>query len=253
MTTRLPTFATTLVAGLLLGLGAGFAADLGGATLRVGSDTTSPPMEYVDTDSGKIVGFDVDLVNAACARINCTAEFITTGWDGIFAALQQGQFDLVASGVSITPERQQVMDFSDPYLVNGQAILVQVANQGLTVDDFKAGHHKLAAQANTTDAATAEEIVGKDNLQAYDTFNAAILALQNGDVDGVVINGANAPAYEAQFAGQLVASIRDLKSDPLGLVFQKGDARRDAFNAALAELKADGTIDELIAKYWKAE
>lgn len=253
MKTRLPAFAAAFAAGLLFSLSAGLAADLGGATLRVGSDTTSPPMESIDTGSGQIVGFDVDLVNAVCERINCKAEFITTGWDGIFAALQEGQFDLVASGVSITPERQEVMDFSEPYLVNGQAVLVQVANQGLTVDDFKAGNHKLAAQANTTDAATAEEIVGKDNLQAYDTFNAAILALQNGDVDGVVINGANAPAYEAQFAGQLVASIRDLKSDPLGLVFQKGDVRRDAFNEALAELKADGTIDKLVAKYWKAE
>lgn len=243
-----------LTAALIaLGLASGaHAADLGGATLRVGSDTTSPPMESIDPASGAVVGFDVDVVNAICAKINCKAEFITTGWDGIFAALQEGQFDLVASGVSITDERKAVMDFSDPYIVNGQAILVKVENQALTVDDFKGGK-KLAAQANTTDAATAEEIAGKENVMAYDTFNAAILALQNGDVDGVVINGANAPAYEAQFAGQLVAPIRDLKADPLGLVFQKGNAGRDAFNEGLAAIKADGTLDGLIAKYWAAE
>ncbi len=244
---------TRLALAFSLLLSPAMAADLGGVTLRVGSDTTSPPMEYIDSASGAIVGFDVDVVNAICAKINCTAEFITTGWDGIFAALQGGQFDLVASGVSITEERSAVMDFSEPYIINGQAILVQVDNQALTVADFQAGGHRLAAQANTTDAATAEEIVGKDNVQAYDTFNAAVLALQNGDVDGVVINGANAPAYEAQFAGQLVASIRDLKSDPLGLVFQKGDARRDAFNEGLAAIKADGTLDALIAKYWTAQ
>ena len=94
------------------------AADLGGKLLKVGSDTTSPPMESIDPATGQVVGFDVDVVNAVCAKINCQAEFVTTGWDGIFAALDQGSFDLVASGVSITEERKKAMDFSDPYIVN---------------------------------------------------------------------------------------------------------------------------------------
>lgn len=242
----------SLVAALCLGT-ASFAADLGGATLKVGSDTTSPPMEFIDPATGAIVGFDVDVVNAICERINCKAEFVTTGWDGIFTALQEGQFDLVASGVSITEERQQVMDFSEPYIVNGQAILVRATDAALTVEDFKGGQRKLSAQANTTDAATAEEIAGKESVQAYDTFNGSVLALRNGDVDGVVINGANAGAYEAEFAGELVVTIRDLKADPLGLVFQKGDERAAAFNEGIAAIKADGTLSALIAKYWTAE
>ena len=237
------TKALTLLAALALG-SAAQAADLGGAMLKVGSDTTSPPMEFIDPATGAIVGFDVDVVNAICERINCKAEFVTTGWDGIFTALQEGQFDLVASGVSITEERQQVMDFSEPYIVNGQAILVRAADAGLTVDDFTGGQRKLSAQANTTDAETAGEIAGKDSVQAYDTFNGAVLALRNGDVDGVVINGANAGAYEAEFAGELVVTIRSLKADPLGLVFQKDDDRVAAFNEGLAAL---------IAKYWAAE
>ena len=235
-----------------LAAGPVLAADLGGAVLKVGSDTTSPPMEYVDEASGQIVGFDVDVVAAVCAKINCKAEFVTTGWDGIFAALDQGQFDLVASGVSITDERKAAMDFSDPYIINSQAILIRVEDQGLAVADFEGGAKKLAAQANTTDAALAETIVGKENVQAYDTFTAAILALQNKDVDGVVINGANAAAYEQEFAGSLVAGIKDLQADPLGLVFRKGDANVAAFNEGLAAIKADGTLDQLIAKYWTA-
>ena len=242
---------STLFAGLMvLAAGMAGAADLGGAALKVGSDTTSPPMEFVDEATGKIAGFDVGVVNAVCAKINCTAEFVTTGWDGIFAALDGGQFDLVASGVSITEERKAAMDFTDPYIINGQAILIRVEDQGLTVDDFASKGKKIAAQANTTDAALAETLVGKDNVLAYDTFNAAILALQNGDVDGVVINGANAAAYEKEFAGKLVAGIRDLQSDPLGLVFRKGDANVAAFNEGLAAIKADGTMDALIQKYW---
>jgi polar amino acid transport system substrate-binding protein len=225
------------------------AADLGGITLKVGSDTTSPPMESIDQTSGQIVGFDVDVVNAICAKINCKAEFITTGWDGIFAALGEGQFDLVASGVSITDERKKTMDFTKAYLVNSQAILVRVADSGLTLNDFKAGK-KLSAQANTTDADLAKSIVGDGNVLAYDTFNASVLALKNSDVDGVVINGANGAAYEKQFAGELVVGVKDLQSDPLGLVFRKDDANVAAFDEGLAAIQADGTLDALKAKYW---
>ncbi len=144
------------------------------------------------------------------------------------------------------------MDFTDPCIINGQAILIRVEDEGLTVDDFTSNGKKIAAQVNTTDAALAETLAGRDNVLAYDMFNAAILALQNGDVDGVVINGANAGAYEKEFAGKLVAGIRDVQADPLGLVFRKGDANVAAFNEGLAAIKADGTLDALIQKYWAA-
>ncbi|RDJ12316.1 transporter substrate-binding domain-containing protein [Rhizobium grahamii] len=229
---------------------AAYAADLGGKLVKVGSDTTSPPMESVDPTSGQIVGFDVDVVNAICAKINCQAEFVTTGWDGIFAALDQSSFDLVASGVSITDERKKAMDFSDPYIVNSQAVLMRVADQGISLDDFKAHGRKLSAQANTTDAQVAEKVVGRENVVAYDSFSAAIIALKNKDVDGVVINGANAAAYEREFAGELVVAIKDLESDPLGLVFRKGDENVAVFNEGLKAIKDDGTLDKLVAKYW---
>ena len=228
----------------------GFAADLGGKVLKIGSDTTSPPMEMVDTATGTIIGFDVDVVSAVCTKINCKAEFVTTGWDGIFAALLQGDFDLVASGVSITDERKKTMDFSDPYLVNSQAILVRVADQGITLDKFKSDGLKLAAQTGTTDADLAQSIVGRDNSALYDTFNSAVQALRAGDVSGVVINGANGAAYEKEFAGELVVGVKDLTTDPLGLVFRKGDPMVAAFNEGLAAIKADGTLDTLIGKYW---
>ncbi|GCA50666.1 MULTISPECIES: transporter substrate-binding domain-containing protein [Sinorhizobium] len=230
--------------------GGASAADLGGKLLKVGSDTTSPPMESVDPATGQIVGFDIDVVNAICAKINCQAEFVTTGWDGIFAALDQGNFDLVASGVSITEERKKAMDFSDPYIVNSQAVLMRVEDQGVSLEDFKSKGKKLSAQANTTDAQVAEGVVGKENVVAYDSFSAAIIALKNKDVDGVVINGANAAAYEREFVGELVVAIRDLESDPLGLVFRKGDANVAAFNEGLKMIRDDGTLDQLVNKYW---
>ncbi|MQX30453.1 transporter substrate-binding domain-containing protein [Sinorhizobium meliloti] len=234
----------------VLASGGASAADLGGKLLKVGSDTTSPPMESVDPATGQIVGFDIDVVNAICAKINCQAEFVTTGWDGIFAALDQGNFDLVASGVSITEERKKAMDFSDPYIVNSQAVLMRVEDQGVSLEDFKSKGKRLSAQANTTDAQVAEGVVGKENVVAYDSFSAAIIALKNKDVDGVVINGANAAAYEREFVGELVVAIRDLESDPLGLVFRKGDANVAAFNEGLKMIRDDGTLDQLVNKYW---
>ncbi|MBB4184642.1 polar amino acid transport system substrate-binding protein [Sinorhizobium terangae] len=233
-----------------LATGVAHAADLGGKLLKIGSDTTSPPMESIDPATGQIVGFDVDVVNAICAKINCQAEFVTTGWDGIFAALDQGNFDLVASGVSITDERKKAMDFSEPYIVNSQAVLVRVEDQAASLDDFMAKGKKLSAQANTTDAQVAEGVVGKENVVAYDSFSAAIIALKNRDVDGVVINGANAAAYEREFAGELVVGIKDLESDPLGLVFRKGDTNVAAFNEGLKMIKDDGTLAQLVDKYW---
>ncbi len=90
------------------------------------------------------------------------------------------------------------MDFSDPYIVNSQAVLMRVEDHGVSLEDFKSKGKKLSAQANTTDAQVAEGVVGKENVVAYDSFSAAIIALKNKDVDGVVINGANAAAYERE-------------------------------------------------------
>lgn len=241
--------AAALVAAAMSGTAA--AADLGGKVLKIGSDTTYPPMETVDEATGQIVGFDVDVMNAICERINCKAQFVTTAWDGIFAALQQGEFDMVVSGVSITDERDKIVDFSDPYIVVSQSVLLRVADKGLTIDDFKAGR-KLAAQTATTNAQLAEELVGRENVSLYDTFAAAVAALKNGDVDGVIIDGTSAVAYEQEFAGELVVGITGLQSDPLGLVFREGDPLRDSFNEGLKAIKDDGTLDQLMAKYWGA-
>ncbi|MDE0448714.1 MAG: basic amino acid ABC transporter substrate-binding protein [Spirochaetaceae bacterium] len=239
--------AAGLLAVLAVGVGA---ADLEGKVLKVGTDATYPPMETVDEATGEIVGFDVDMLTAVCERINCVLQFVNTAWDGIFAALQQGEFDLVVSGVSITAERDESMDFSDPYLVVSQAILVRVEDAELTAEDFTGAGRKLAAQTATTNAQLAEELVGRENVSLYDAFAGAILALQNGDVDGVVIDGTSGAAYEQEFAGELTMGVTGLQADPLGIVFQEGDPMVDAFNEGLAAIKADGTLDELIAKYW---
>lgn len=235
---------------LLAAASLAFAADLGGRTITVGSDTTYPPFEFV-ADDGSIVGFDVDLVNAICERIHCVAVFQTTAWDGIFPALAAGEFDMVASGVSITPERALIVEFSAPYHVVTQAVAVRVEDAGVTFDELVAdGGTIVGAQTGTTNAYFAEEAFGRDRLNLYDTFAQAVQALLNGDIRGVVIDEVPADAFAQQYAGQLVVDIRGMGEDPLGLVFQLGSELVDAFDAGLAMLEADGTLAALKAKWF---
>ena len=225
-----------------------FAADLGGRVISIGSDTTYPPHEFIE--DGVVKGFDVDVVAAICERINCVPNWVTTAWDGIFPALANGEFDMVVSGVTITEERDKIVDFSDPYIIVQQGILMRVSDKGATIDDFKSGAMKLASQNGTTNAALGEELVGRDNLALFDSFNNAVIAVQNGDVDGVIIDSTSAAAYEQEFAGELAVGITGLSSDPLGLVFQEGDGMQDDFNEGLAAIIADGTLQELTIKWW---
>jgi len=225
-----------------------FAADLEGRVISIGSDTTYPPHEFIE--DGVVKGFDVDVVAAICERINCVPNWVTTAWDGIFPALANGEFDMVVSGVTITEERDKIVDFSDPYIIVQQGILMRVSDKGATIDDFKSGAMKLASQNGTTNAALGEELVGRDNLALFDSFNNAVIAVQNGDVDGVIIDSTSAAAYEQEFAGELAVGITGLSSDPLGLVFQEGDSMQDDFNEGLAAIIADGTLQKLTIKWW---
>lgn len=227
--------------------------DLGGRTLIVGSDTTYPPFEMVN-DQGEIVGFDVDVVNAICEVINCVAEFQTTAWDGIFAAMGNGEFDMIASGITITEERAQVVEFTEPYHEVNQAVAVRTESESLTLADFTEGDLLLGAQTGTTNAILAEELVGRDRLRIYDDFNAAMLALINGDVDGVMIDDTSADAFVQQYAGQIVAAIRNVESgEKLGMAVQPGDELVDALNYGLAQIKADGTLAALVEKWFVGE
>ena len=226
------------------------AADLGGRILNIGSDTTYPPHESINAD-GVVEGFDVDIVAEICKKINCQPNWVTTAWDGIFTALADGQFDMVVSGVTITDERDKTVDFSDPYIIVQQGVLIRVEDKGVTIEDFKSGSKRLASQTGTTNAQLGEELVGRANMQLFDAFNNAVIALNNGDVDGVIIDSTSATAFEQEFAGDLTLGITGLSSDPLGLVFQEGDPLQDSFNEGLAAIKADGTIEKLTIRWFK--
>jgi polar amino acid transport system substrate-binding protein len=224
-------------------------ADLKGRKLKVGSDTTYPPFEFVDTKTQKIVGFDVDMVNEVCKLINCSAEFITTNFDTIFVALAQKQFDMVASGVTVTDERKKTIDFGDSYLKYGETLLVKAGDTTVkSKDDLKNVKIIVGVQTGTSNEQTALKLVAdqQKQIKRFDTFDQAVAALIAGDVNCVEIDQPAALGYMATNPGKIETIKENFTSDDLAFAFQKGDKElMDAFNAGLNALRQNGTYDKL--------
>jgi len=227
--------------------------DLGGKEIKIGSDTTYPPFETVNEQTKKIEGFDPDLMDEICKRANCKAKFTTTAWDGIFVALAQGQFDAVVSGVTITEERQKTIDFGEPYLRFGQVVLVRSDETAITGVDALTGK-KVAVQTGTTndEKASALQKEGKvGDVRRYETFALAVKALINKDVDAVIIDSFAADGYMNQTPDKLKKVGQPFTSDALGIALKKGDTTlKGAFDAALEQMKGDGTLDTLYKKHF---
>jgi polar amino acid transport system substrate-binding protein len=226
--------------------------DLGGREIKVGSDTTYPPFEMVDANK-KIVGFDPELLDEICKRANCKSTFVTTGWDGIFVALAQGQFDAVASGVTITDERQKTLDFSEPYLRYGQVVLVRSDESAIVGVDSLTGK-KVGVQTGTTNDEKASSLQkeGKvGDVRRYETFALAVKALMNEDIDAVIIDSYAADGFIALNTAKIKKVGEPFTSEALGVALKKGDtALKQAFDAALEQMKSDGTLDTLYKKWF---
>jgi polar amino acid transport system substrate-binding protein len=227
--------------------------DLNGRALKVGSDTTYPPFEFVDK-TNNIIGYDVDMVNAVCGVVNCKASFVTTGFDTIFVALSQKQFDLVASGVTITEDRKKSVDFGDPYLHYGEVIIVRADESRIKgKDDLKSGKYIVGVQTGTSNEETAKTLVPdeKTQLKRFDTFDQAVAALMGKDVDVVEIDKPAADGFMGQNPGKLKFAGDPFTSNDLAFAFQKGDKTlQDAFNAGLKKLQGDGTADKIYKKWF---
>lgn len=223
--------------------------DLGGRTVVVAVENAYPPFNTIDEETGEGVGWDYDAVREICNRINCVPEFQEAAWDGIFPAMAAGEYDWLADGVTVTEERDQTVDFSIPYVVVGQVLLVRV-DETATIDEFKTDENLLVA----TQIGTTNEIVARDNfpdkeLQLFEDFPAAVLALTADDVDGIVIDNVSALGFMEEYPGELKVQGQLTSDEELAFVFPPGSDLIEPVNAALTSMKEDGTLDELNQKW----
>ncbi len=224
--------------------------DLGGKTITVAVENAYPPFNNIEEASGNPVGWDYDTVNEICKRLNCVAEFKQAAWDGIFPAMQAGEYDMLADGVTITAERDEIVDFSIPYVVVGQVLLVRI-DETATVEEFKADAAKLVGtQIATTNEIVAKENFPEDRVQSFEDFGAATLALLSSDIDAVVVDTVSATGFMDANEGKLKIGGQLTSDEELGFVFPPGSELRDQVNAALEAMKADGTLASLNKK-WK--
>ncbi len=228
--------------------------DLKGRALKIGSDTTYPPFESVN-EKKEIVGFDVDLVNAICQKINCKPTFITADFDGLLIAVNNKTYDFSISGWTITEERAKTVDFGLPYMKNTQVLLVRVDETVVKEpEDLKKPEVIVAVQLGTTNSITAKKLVADPNKQVkeFQDFPAAVQALINKQANVVVIDTFASSQLLADNKGKIKLTGKQFGDEALGMVFRKGDTElKSAFDAGLKAVFADGTWSKLCEKWWK--
>jgi polar amino acid transport system substrate-binding protein len=228
--------------------------DLKGKEITVALENAYLPFNYVRLDDGKAEGWDYDALAELCKRLNCTPVYKEIAWDNMIAAVSAGQFDMAADGITISDERAKVVDFSDGYISVDQRILVRKDETRFsTVDALKTGAYKVATQKGTTNYEEAVKLVGEARITAFDTFGDAVQALIAKDADAVVIDDTAGQGYVGVNSDKVKLIEGKLVGQQLGFIFPKGSELRASFNAALAAMKADGTLDKLNQKWFGAD
>jgi len=219
-------------------------------TLSVGSDIPFPPFEFGKPPDYE--GFDIDLVNAIAGDLGLETEIQDTSFDTIFIDVSQNKFDLAASASTITPEREQVVDFSDPYYEAEQALLAPEGSDISTVEDL-AGL-TVGAQDGTTGEAFANDETNADSVRGFPNGPAAIAALRNGQVEATIIDQPVAQDAIDKGQGGFELATTIPTGELYGLAMsQTTPALLAAVNESLASMKTDGRLDELYQKWFKVD
>lgn len=218
--------------------------------LIMSTNAALPPYEMT-TDSGEFEGIDIETAQAIADKLGLELQIDDMDFDAALLAVQQGKSDMVMAGVTVTDERQNVMDFTDSYATGIQSIIVKEDSDIASVDDL-AGK-KIGTQRGTTGYLYCSDDFGDENVVAYDDGLTAVQMLNNGQVDCVVIDNAPAKEFIAANPGlKLLDTAYAEESYAIGI--GKGNTElKDAINTALEELKADGTLQAIVDKYITAE
>lgn len=221
-------------------------------TITFASDCTWPPMEYMDANK-QCVGFSQDLVRAIAKEAGFTPDIRNTAWDGIFAGLAAGKYDVIASSVSITEQRKRAMDFSDPYFEVKQGVVTRKGSGIKSKADLEG--KKIGAQIGTTGYFQAKKTEGA-NPKSYDEVGLAIEDLRLGRIDAVYCDDSVAadfaltnPNYSKSL--ELAFMIVPEKPEYLGFAVQKGNQETiELLNKGLKAVKDSGEYDKIFEKWF---
>ena len=218
--------------------------------LTMATNATFPPYEMT-TDAGEFEGIDIETAQAIADKLGLELQIDDMDFDAALLSVQQGKADIAMAGVTVTDERKAVMDFSDSYATGIQSIIVPEGSDIASPDDL-AGK-KIGTQRGTTGYIYCSDDFGDDAVVAYDNGLTAVQALNNGQVDAVVIDNAPAKEYVAANPGLAILDTSYAEEDYAIGMNKSNTALLEAVNAALEELKADGTLQAIVDKYIKAE
>lgn len=223
-------------------------------TLVVGTDAAYAPFESQD-EKGEIVGFDIDVVKALAEKAGVQVRFVNTPWEGIFNTLAQGDRDLLVSAITITEERGQTMDFSDPYFVAAQLIAVPQASAVAKFDDLK--KLRVGVQTGTTGDEVVTKLLGKTSthVKRFESTPLALKELEAGGVDAVVADNGVVSHYVANNTASAFKTVSDpgFAREQYGIAIRKGNTEvQELVNKGLAAIRADGTYDTIYGRYFGA-
>ena len=247
---------------LIFGMGAaaGIAADLPnlqGRTVVAVTGNDYMPLNFVDPKTGEAIGWEYDAVNEIGARLNCKIEWKVAAWDTMIAAIREGQYDVGMDGITITDERKQQVDFSIPYMVSQQFMLVRANETRFsTAEEFNAQDSLLiGSQTGTTNFYVAVYSVLDGNesnprIKLFENFGATAQALLSGDVDMVLMDAASSRGYIGANAGKLKIIGDPLGTEEFGFIFTPKSDLVEPFNATIRAMQEDGFLDRLNTKWF---
>ncbi len=226
--------------------------DLGGCEFTFAVENAYLPYNYIDAEDGEAKGWDYDVFNYLGEQMNFTPVYVAAAWDGMIQAVADGQYMIAGDGISITDERDKIVDFSDSYIAVEQRILVSVDNSDInSASDIANGDFVVATQKGTTNYELAVSLFGEDKVEAYDQFDFAIAAVISGDADATIIDETAGLGYMGANEDKVKLVGEGLQTDPLGFAFPEGSPLVDVINQGIALMKENGKLQEINDKFFK--